>query len=93
MVYIEMMLCRLFGRKIPTHFPAEWVPIIHEVAEGYTFNWGKILSDNLTKEIVEYQMEKSKGQPTSFYMEVCHGCYLLYDPFPIDELELESNLC
>jgi hypothetical protein len=36
-VYIEMMLCRLFGRKIPTHFPMEWVPIIHEVAKGYTF--------------------------------------------------------
>ena len=64
-----MMLCRLFGRKNPTHFHTEWVTIIHEVAEGYTFNWGKILSDNLTKEIVEYQIEKSKGQPTSFYME------------------------
>jgi hypothetical protein len=84
MVYISMMLCRLFGRKSPTHFPAEWVPIIHEVAEGYTFNWGKILSDNLTKEIVEYQMEKSKGQPTYFYMEVYVMdaiCYMT--PFPL----------
>jgi hypothetical protein len=84
MVYIEMMLCRLFGRKIPTHFPAEWVPIIHEVAEGYTFNWDKILSDNLTKEIVEYQMEKSKGQPASFYMSAYVMdaiCYMT--PFPL----------
>jgi hypothetical protein len=84
MVYIAMMLCRLFGRKIPTHFPAEWVPIMHEVAEGFTFNWDKILSDNLTKEIVEYQMEKSKGQPASFYMSAYVMdaiCYMT--PFPL----------
>jgi hypothetical protein len=61
MVYIALMLCRLFGKKNPTHFPAEWVPLIHEVAEGYSFNWGKILSDNLTKEIAEYQTTKSKA--------------------------------
>jgi hypothetical protein len=61
MVYIAMMLCRLFGRKIPTHFPVEWVSIMHEVAEGFTFDWAKILSDNLTKEIVEYQMESQKA--------------------------------
>ena len=53
MVYIALMLCRIFGRKSPTHFPAEWVPLLHEVAEGYIFNWGKILSNNLTKEIAE----------------------------------------
>jgi hypothetical protein len=41
MVYIALMLCRLFGRKIPTHFPADWVPLLHEVAEGFSFNWGK----------------------------------------------------
>ena len=23
MVYVAMMLCRLFGKKIPTHFPVE----------------------------------------------------------------------
>jgi hypothetical protein len=41
MVYITMMLCRLFGMKSPTYFLAEWVPIIHKVAEGFTFNWPK----------------------------------------------------
>ena len=61
MVYIAMMLCRLFGMKIPTLFPMEWVSIMHEVAEGFTFDWAKIFSDNLTKEIVEYQTGKSKG--------------------------------
>jgi hypothetical protein len=48
-MYTSMMLCRMFGKKIPTHFTIEWVPIIHEVAEGYTFDWGKMLSDNLAK--------------------------------------------
>jgi hypothetical protein len=61
MIYVAMMLCRLFEKKIPTHFPVEWVSIMHEVAEGYTFNWAKILSDNLAKEIIEYKMTKSKG--------------------------------
>jgi hypothetical protein len=38
MIYVAMMLCRLFGKKSPTHFPVAWVPIMHEVAEGYSFN-------------------------------------------------------
>jgi hypothetical protein len=38
MVCIALMLCGIFGRKIPTHFPAECVPLIHEVAKGYNFN-------------------------------------------------------
>jgi hypothetical protein len=41
---------------------------MHEVVEGYSFNWAKMLSDNLNKEITEYQLAKSKGQPTSFYI-------------------------
>ena len=28
-VYVAMMLCRLFGKKSPTHFSAEWVPLLH----------------------------------------------------------------
>jgi hypothetical protein len=27
MVYVVMVLCRLFGKESPTHFPAEWVPL------------------------------------------------------------------
>ena len=38
-MYVAMMLCRMFGKKIPTHFTIDWVLIIHEVAEGYTFDW------------------------------------------------------
>jgi hypothetical protein len=78
------MLCRIFGKKNPTHFPAEWVPLIHEVAEGYSFNWDKILSDNLTKDIAEYETEKSKGRLASFYMSsyiMDVICYMT--PFPL----------
>jgi hypothetical protein len=84
MVYIDLMLCRLFGKKNPTHFPTEWVPLTHEVAEGYSFNWGKILSNNLTKDIAEYQMEKSKGQPAYFYMSAYIMDVIYYmTPFPL----------
>jgi hypothetical protein len=57
---------------------------MHEAAEGYAFNWAKMLSDNLAKEISEYQMAKSKGQPTSFYMStyVMDAIYFMI-PFPL----------
>jgi hypothetical protein len=38
MIYVAMILCRVFGKKIPTHFSVEWVSIMHKVVEGYTFN-------------------------------------------------------
>jgi hypothetical protein len=74
----------LFGKKNPTHFSVEWVAIMNEVAEGYTFNWAKMLYDNLAKEIVEYQSSKSKGKPAPFYtstyiMDVI--CFMT--PFPL----------
>jgi hypothetical protein len=93
MVYVAMMLCRLFRKKSPAHFPAEWVPLLHEAVEGYNFNWNKILSDSLAKEVMEYQTMRSKGQ-TSSLLHVCihYGCYMFHDSFPLDELELEPNL-
>jgi hypothetical protein len=38
MFYVAIMLCGLFGKKNPCHFPAEWVPLLEEASEGYTFN-------------------------------------------------------
>jgi hypothetical protein len=58
MLYVAMIICRMFGKNIPTHFSVEWVAIMNEVAKGYTFNWAKMLSDNLAKEIAEYKSEK-----------------------------------
>jgi hypothetical protein len=30
MVYVAIMLCRLFGKNNPYHFPVEWVPFLEE---------------------------------------------------------------
>jgi hypothetical protein len=34
MVYVAMMLCRLYGKKDPYHFSVEWTPFLEEVSEG-----------------------------------------------------------
>jgi len=87
MVYVAMMLCRLFGNKIPTHFPTTSVPLIHEAVEGFSFNWDKILSDNLSKEVTEYQNAKSKGQPVAFYMSAyIMDAICFMTPFPLMNL-------
>ena len=84
MVYIAMMLCRLFRRKDPCHFHADWVPFLEEVSEGNGFNWHKILSDNLTQEILNYKAAKSKGQPVSFYMfAYIMDAICFMTPFPL----------
>ena len=68
MLYVAMMLYNPFEKKSSTHFSVEWVPIVNEVAKGYTFNWAKMLSNNLAKEIVDYKTLKSKGKPAPFDM-------------------------
>jgi hypothetical protein len=67
-MYIAMMMCRLHGKKDTTHFFLQWVPIMHTVAEGYSFDWARILSDRLVKEITTYQSLEAKGKPTKFFM-------------------------
>jgi hypothetical protein len=53
--YIAMMTYRLYGREDTTHFFFRWVPLIDTVAEGYSFDWDKLLSDSLTSRVTEYQ--------------------------------------
>jgi hypothetical protein len=36
--YISMMTCRLYGREDTTHFVLPWVPLMHTVAEGCSFD-------------------------------------------------------
>jgi hypothetical protein len=67
-MYITMMICRLYGKENTPHFFLPWVPIIHIVAEAYSFDWARILLDSLSSEITEYQKKKSKGKPASFFM-------------------------
>jgi hypothetical protein len=46
--YIAMMTCRLYGKEDTTHFFLPWVPLIHTVTEGFSFDWAKLLSNSLT---------------------------------------------
>jgi hypothetical protein len=83
-MYIAMMICRLYGKENTTHLFLPWVPIIHTVAEGYSFDWAKILLDSLASEIIEYQTKKDKGKPTSFFMSsyIMDTIYFIM-PFPL----------
>jgi hypothetical protein len=84
MIYVAVMLCRLFGKHDSAHFLLAWVPIMHEVAKGYSFNWVNMLSDNLAKEITEYQLKKSKGKPAHFYMPAYLMDVIFFmNPFPL----------
>jgi hypothetical protein len=84
MVYVAMMLCRLFGKKNPCHFPAEWVPFLEEASEGYSFNWDKILSDNIAKEVSDYRAARARGQPVAFYMSAyIMDAICFMTPFPL----------
>jgi hypothetical protein len=54
------------------------------VADEYYFDWAKMLSDNLVREITKYQSLKAKGKPTPFFisahiMDVI--CFMT--PFPL----------
>jgi hypothetical protein len=67
-MYIAMMLCRLYGKENTSHLFLQWVPIIHTVTEGYSFNWENILSDSLVQEITRYQSLRAKGKLAQFFM-------------------------
>ena len=82
--YVAMMTCRLFGREDTSHFFVAWVPLMFRVAEGFSFNWAKILSDSLANWVTEYWEQKASGRPSSFFM----SAYLMdaicsMKPFPL----------
>jgi hypothetical protein len=52
--YIVMMTYRLYGKEYTTPFFLPWVPLIHTVIQGFSFDWAKLLSDSLTNLITEY---------------------------------------
>jgi hypothetical protein len=84
MRYLAMMLCRLYGKRDSNHFSAEWTPLLEEVSEGRSFNWHKILSDNITSEVTKYQTARSKGQTVAFYMSAyIIDAICFRTPFPL----------
>jgi hypothetical protein len=84
MRYLVMMLCRLYGKKDSNHFSAEWTPLLEEVSEGNSFNWHKILSDNITTEVTNYKTAREKGQFVAFYMSAyIMDAICFRTPFPL----------
>jgi hypothetical protein len=82
--YVAMMTCRLFGSEDTAHFYVQWVPLIFRVAEGSSFNWAKILSDNLFNKITEYREKKAAGKPSKFYMSAyIMDAICARTPFPL----------
>jgi hypothetical protein len=82
--YIEMMTCRLYGREDTTQFFLPWVPMIHTVVEGCSFNWAKLLSDSLTSRITEFQTQRVSGKASSFFMSVYIMDVMCFmKPFPL----------
>jgi hypothetical protein len=83
-MYVAMMACRLYGREDTAHFFVQWVPLIYRVAEGFSFNWSKMLSDSLLSRVTEYRETKAAGKPAGFFM----SAYIMdaicsLTPFPL----------
>jgi hypothetical protein len=82
--YIAMTTYRLYGREDTSHFFLQWVPLIHQVFKGCSFDWVKILSDSLTSRVTEYRAQKESGNISSFFMSAYimdAVCFLT--PFPL----------
>jgi hypothetical protein len=67
-MYVEMMFCRLYGTEDTAHLFLPWVPLIHTVAEGFTFDWAKLLSDSLANWITEYREQTESEKTSLFFM-------------------------
>jgi len=50
-MYIALMVCRFYGKENTAHFLLPWVPLIHIVEKGYSFDWAKMLSDSLADQV------------------------------------------
>jgi hypothetical protein len=60
------------------------VPFLEEALEGYSFNWDKILFDNIAKEVSDYRATRARGQPMTFYMSAYIMDVICFmNPFPL----------
>jgi hypothetical protein len=83
-MYVAMMVSRLYGKEDTAHFFLPLVPLIHTVAEGFTFDWANFLCDSLASRITEYREQKVSGKASSFFMSAYIMnvvCFLT--PFPL----------
>lgn len=57
--FASAMLCTQFGRPDSTKFSPWWFPLIDAAVNATVMNWAQILSDNLSKTIIEYRRRRS----------------------------------
>jgi hypothetical protein len=67
-IYFMALICRLYGEKDCSIFSEEWMPLDYTVEiSGSGFNWGVIISKQLSIYIQQAQKPK-EGNTTTFYM-------------------------
>jgi hypothetical protein len=67
-IYLMALLCRLHGEKDCSRFSEAWMPLAYMVAiSRIGFNWGAIISKQLSTCIRQAQTPK-EGETPSFYM-------------------------
>jgi hypothetical protein len=67
-IYLMALICRLYGEKDCSRFSEAWMPLAYMVAiSGRGFNWGAIISKQLSICIQQAQTPK-EGETPSFYM-------------------------
>jgi hypothetical protein len=67
-IYLMALICRLYGEKDCSRFSEAWMPLAYTVAiSGRGFNWGAIISKQLSICIQQAQTPK-EGETPSFYM-------------------------
>jgi hypothetical protein len=67
-IYLMALICRLYGEKDCSRFSEAWMPLAYTVAiSGSGFNWGVIISKQLSICIQQAQTPK-EGETPIFYM-------------------------
>jgi hypothetical protein len=67
-MYVMILLCRLYGERDFSQFLEAWLPLAYHVAMwGKKFNWGGVISKQLSLKIIQAQSPKP-GNPPEFHM-------------------------
>jgi hypothetical protein len=67
-MYLMALICRLYGEKDCSKFSEAWMPLAYTVAiSRSSFNWGAIISKQLSINILQAQTPK-EGETSVFFM-------------------------
>jgi hypothetical protein len=67
-MYVMILFCRLYDEMDCSQFSKAWLPLAYHVAMwGKTFNWGGVISKQLSLKIAQEQSLKL-GNPPEFHM-------------------------